>query len=123
MNYFKNISIFDLQGEYWKPIQGYEDIYEYSNYGRIKSISKILPCKGGVNSYDILKRKSPRPWLGKTGKDNFSSKKIICVDTGEIFYSGRILAEKIGVCYQRVSVACKKEGSRIKGLAYKYVTK
>lgn len=40
--------------ELWKPIEGYENIYEISNYGRVKSLQRIV--KKGI--YDIkLKEK------------------------------------------------------------------
>ncbi|MBQ3989817.1 MAG: hypothetical protein II630_03150, partial [Bacteroidales bacterium] len=29
----------DLEGEVWKPIKGYEELYEVSNKGRIKSLN------------------------------------------------------------------------------------
>jgi predicted transcriptional regulator YheO len=31
-----------MQNEVWKPIQGFEGIYEVSNFGRIKSLSRIV---------------------------------------------------------------------------------
>lgn len=35
--------------EIWKDIKGYEGLYQVSNYGRVKSLPKILPHnKGGV---------------------------------------------------------------------------
>lgn len=31
--------------EIWKPIQGFEGLYEISNYGRVKSIGSYNTCK------------------------------------------------------------------------------
>ena len=40
-NYYKNLSLTDIEAEEWIPIQGYDDLYEISNMGRIKSLEKI----------------------------------------------------------------------------------
>jgi hypothetical protein len=34
--------------EIWKPIQGFEGLYEISNYGRVKSIGSYNACKRGI---------------------------------------------------------------------------
>ena len=33
--------------EVWKPIKNYEDKYIVSNYGRVKSLSRMVPNKNG----------------------------------------------------------------------------
>lgn len=33
--------------EKWKKIPGYQDLYSASNYGRIRSKDRIVPCRGG----------------------------------------------------------------------------
>ena len=35
------LSLEDLQGEEWRPVIGYEEYYNVSNYGRIKSLKRI----------------------------------------------------------------------------------
>lgn len=34
--------------EIWKPIQGFEGLYEISNYGRVRSIGSYNTCKRGI---------------------------------------------------------------------------
>lgn len=34
--------------EIWKPAEGYENFYQVSNYGRVKSIDRTETCKDGV---------------------------------------------------------------------------
>lgn len=34
--------------EIWKPVQGFEGLYEVSNYGRVKSIGSYNTCKRGI---------------------------------------------------------------------------
>ncbi len=36
--------------EVWKAITEYEDLYEVSNQGRIRSLSRTVPCKGGTRN-------------------------------------------------------------------------
>lgn len=36
------------QKEVWLPVKGYEGIYEVSNFGRIKSLSRIIFDKNGI---------------------------------------------------------------------------
>ena len=53
------LSLEDFEGEIWKEIQGYEGLYAVSNYGRIKSLERKIPCKGkgGSRSYVIVHEK------------------------------------------------------------------
>lgn len=36
----------NLENEIWKPVVGYEGLYEVSNMGRVKSLSRLMPSKG-----------------------------------------------------------------------------
>lgn len=40
MEIWKNTNLTSLDGEEWKPIKGYEGLYEISNMGRIKSLAR-----------------------------------------------------------------------------------
>ena len=33
--------------EEWRPVVGYEGIYEVSNHGRVRSVDRVVPCKDG----------------------------------------------------------------------------
>ena len=37
--------------EEWRPVTGYEGLYEVSDLGRIKSVKKIVARKGGASPY------------------------------------------------------------------------
>jgi hypothetical protein len=54
--------------EIWKPIKGYEGIYEVSNFGRVKSVARLTtrPCKYGVREYRIPE-KVLRQRMGTSG--------------------------------------------------------
>lgn len=45
---YKNLSLEDLPGEVWKDIVGYEDFYQVSNLGRVKSLNRIVNNNGGL---------------------------------------------------------------------------
>lgn len=45
----------DLPNEVWRDIEGCEGLYQISNYGRVKSLERLVSCKGRWgNIYTIL---------------------------------------------------------------------
>ena len=52
-------------GELWKDIEGYENYYQISNYGRVKSKERISSCCYGKTR--ILKEKIIKPSKDKNG--------------------------------------------------------
>ena len=51
----KNISLEDIEGEVWRNIEGYENIYDVSNFGRVKSLDRSISYKAGY-----IKRINPK---------------------------------------------------------------
>src|SRR5688572_9841415 len=45
MTYIKNYSLEDIEGEEWKDVVGFENLYQVSNLGRIKSLNKLVNTK------------------------------------------------------------------------------
>ena len=47
----------DLPGETWKWIKGYEELYQISNFGRLKSFTRKKPCiiKPGISAKGYLR--------------------------------------------------------------------
>lgn len=43
INYHKNLDLVDLPNEEWKLISGYEEYYQVSNLGRVKSMRRYIP--------------------------------------------------------------------------------
>ena len=39
-----------MKKEYWKPVVGYEGLYEVSNWGRVKSIKRIVKSPRGYRT-------------------------------------------------------------------------
>lgn len=53
---YENRNLENIQGEIWKPILGYEGLYEVSNYGRIKSLHRFVGYK--INGkYRVVKQR------------------------------------------------------------------
>ena len=42
---YQNLSLKDMKGEEWKNIPGFEDEYQLSNYGRLKSQDRWVNYK------------------------------------------------------------------------------
>jgi len=38
-----NLSLEDMPNEIWKPVNGYEGLYEVSSLGRVKTVERIVP--------------------------------------------------------------------------------
>lgn len=65
--YYKNKDkVFDIEGELWKPVVGFEDIYHVSNKGRIKNIiSNKLMSNFVVQGYYKVSLKSKQYFVHK----------------------------------------------------------
>src|SRR5699024_9318725 len=51
--YWKNTTDWELPGEVWKDVVGYEGYYEVSNIGRVRGVDRIVTgSKGGHWHYD-----------------------------------------------------------------------
>ena len=54
-----------MKKEYWKPIVGYENLYEVSNLGRIRSFDRWVKSKNG--SIRICRGRILKPYTNKDG--------------------------------------------------------
>ena len=59
----QNFSLEDMEGEIWKDIEGFEGYYQISNFGRVKSLSRIIVIRECV--FVNLKEKIKIPNLTK----------------------------------------------------------
>lgn len=50
MKHYKNLSLEDIEGEIWKDVVGYENIYMVSNFGRIKSNGREVFKPSSLNN-------------------------------------------------------------------------
>lgn len=57
-----------MNKEIWKPIKGYEELYEVSNLGNVRSLTTIINCKGakGIDTH-IRNGKVLSKAIGTTG--------------------------------------------------------
>ena len=63
----KNLSIEDMDGEIWKDIEGFEGYYQISNFGRVKSLSRIV-----IDSKRNIKEKILKVRITKYGYINIT---------------------------------------------------
>ena len=63
---------YTMEEEIWKPIVGYEGLYEISTLGRIKRLEKLVVNKIGSNAPFL--RKFPERYVTDSGKSNRYSK-------------------------------------------------
>ena len=67
----QNFSLEDIEGEIWKDIERFEGRYQMSNFGRLKSLSRIIDNKRGTY---ILKEKIIVLYINKLGYVIFNIK-------------------------------------------------
>ena len=53
----------NFENEIWKPIPNYEDLYEVSNFGRLKTLKKLVICKSGI-SYELQEKRNTLKYNG-----------------------------------------------------------
>lgn len=54
MTTWDNKSLDNLEGERWKDIRGYEDTYQISNFGRVKSLSRMVNTWNGYKTLPTI---------------------------------------------------------------------
>lgn len=59
--------------EVWKPIKGFEGLYEISNLGNIKSCARVVVCKDGKIKH--YKEKILKPGHGQYGRNQYTLSK------------------------------------------------
>jgi len=70
------------------------------------------------HSFRELNRIPTSFWTGKVAS---TAKKVLCIDTGEVFPSATAAANKIGVSNDMLSMVCRKERKTAKGYHFKYL--
>ncbi len=78
--------------EQWKPIKGYEGIYEISNFGRVKSLERKCENSGSYSRSISISERELKPEITRTGyyrvclqKDGKRKKKLIHILVWEQF--------------------------------------
>lgn len=57
----------DLKTEIWKPVKGYEGLYEVSNLGNVRSLDRYVMLGNHGNQYCLLKGKPKKPSTDSNG--------------------------------------------------------
>jgi hypothetical protein len=72
---YENILVKNIKGETWKDIPGYEESYQVSNMGRVKSLDRIIPHPRLYQQFvkgRILKQKAVKDFNTSTADDMVS---------------------------------------------------
>lgn len=77
----------DLKTEIWKPVKGYEGLYEVSNLGNLRSLDRHLMFGKG---YCLFKGKSKKPYLTPRG---YSITRLSKNNKVKMHYIHRLVAE------------------------------
>lgn len=64
----------DLPNEIWKPVVGYEGMYEVSNLGRVKTLPKIKGSVNFKNCYLLAQKTTKHGYLSVTLRHNKTAK-------------------------------------------------
>lgn len=75
----------NLENEIWKDIKGYEGLYQISNFGRVKSLSRKILCRN--KHYRVKKETIIKSRISKEGYYN-----IELQHRGKIFLIHRLIA-------------------------------
>jgi len=80
--------------EEWKPIQGYEGIYEISNYGVVKSIKRYLPYMRG--SVKVNNKVSEKILFGNLSQKGYPVVKLSKRGFGKTFFVHLLVWDTFG---------------------------
>ena len=93
--------------EIWKPVVGWEGLYEVSDHGRVRSLDRAVRTKGGQTT--VREGRVLRPAINSNGY------KIVVVQAGERRSALRVhrlvLAAFVGPCPEGMQV-CHGDGDR-----------
>lgn len=78
MDYFKQLSLANIDGEMWKPVMGFEGMYMVSNFGRIKSLPRLGKVGQKVFSRIMKQANSKQKYLSVELSTNFKTKIFLC---------------------------------------------
>lgn len=77
--------------EHWRPVVGYEGLYEVSNIGRVRSIDKVVVSENQYGRYE----KTVKGRIMKTGKNKYGYLQVGLCKYGKVktFLVHRLVAE------------------------------
>lgn len=87
---------------------------------RKENLEWVTPSENIKHSFDKLGRKGVGAWKGKYGKDNASSKKVICLNDNEVYDSVRLAALKYKLNEKSLSAVCRGKFPSLHGFKFKY---
>ena len=87
---------------------------------RINNLEWVTPKENIKHSFEKLGRKGFGSWRGKFGKDNASSKRVICLNDNKIYDSVRVAAGIYKLNEKSLSAVCRGKFPSLYGYKFKY---
>lgn len=76
----------EIKSEEWKPVHGYEGMYEVSNLGNVRSVDRLVKTNGGA--YRLLRSKSKK----KCTSNGYELVHLYKFNESELCYVHRLVA-------------------------------
>lgn len=109
----------DKMEELWRPIPGWDGLYEASNHGRIRSIRRMLPGpigrKSGVSTIRAYGGKVLAP---KTGKNGYASVNLWSKNVGRMYDVHRLVCMAFWPSVADGLDVNHKDGNRLNNAAW-----
>jgi len=113
----KKISIAKTGNKYW---EGKTHTDEYKQYMSELQGGENNPFYGKKHSEESRKKMSDNMTGKRMGKDNPYSKKVINIDTGDIFDTMSEAAKAYGILISGISACCKGNQNTVRGQRWEY---
>mgnify|MGYP003349307499 FL=1 len=79
--------------ETWKPIPGYEGVYEVSDHGRVRSLDRYVVCEGPVKGLYVSKKKGR---ILRPGPSNYGHMSVVLGRKNTMFVHKLVLLAFVG---------------------------
>jgi len=88
---------------------------------RLSQLEWVTNSENIKHSFDVLGKKPINYWKGKFGSQHPNSKKVLCLNTGEVYESLNMAADKLKLNSGSIGGVCRGTHASLFGLKFKYI--